>query len=372
MRAALECCHKGWGESVIIGVAGAGQEIRTRPFQLVTGRVWRGSAFGGVKGRTQLPGMVEQAMRGEIAARSVHHPHAAAGAHQRSLRPDARGQVDPHRHPVLTAARVHQGGARPCRVAVPAVRSTREAMMSSAVSIHPSVDNGIKPGATDFAGGTLRLQVRERPGRRSRSTRRPRTTTRAAARKCWKPEGAAVLGRRRRAARQGERHRERGQAQGRRRQRHDPAPRLHRLRRAHVRPHREQEAPVLRPGLRPHRAVAATRLVGAARSPRSCRRSSSPAPTRRKMGDVRGRLRELGLEPYDCLSPPLMDALATRRAARALKLTGANRTHACFGGTQEVWSHASQALDCDDALRRLPAAAGAPAARARCCTGCRA
>jgi S-(hydroxymethyl)glutathione dehydrogenase/alcohol dehydrogenase len=66
MRAALECCHKGWGESVIIGVAGAGQEIRTRPFQLVTGRVWRGSAFGGVKGRTQLPGMVEEAMAGEI------------------------------------------------------------------------------------------------------------------------------------------------------------------------------------------------------------------------------------------------------------------------------------------------------------------
>ena len=66
MRAALECCHKGWGESVIIGVAGAGKEIHTRPFQLVTGRVWRGSAFGGVKGRTQLPGMVEQAMRGEI------------------------------------------------------------------------------------------------------------------------------------------------------------------------------------------------------------------------------------------------------------------------------------------------------------------
>ena len=66
MRAALECCHKGWGESVIIGVAGAGQEISTRPFQLVTGRVWRGSAFGGVKGRSQLPGMVEQAMRGDI------------------------------------------------------------------------------------------------------------------------------------------------------------------------------------------------------------------------------------------------------------------------------------------------------------------
>ncbi len=66
MRSALECCHKGWGESVIIGVAGGGQEISTRPFQLVTGRVWRGSAFGGVKGRTQLPGMVEESMRGEI------------------------------------------------------------------------------------------------------------------------------------------------------------------------------------------------------------------------------------------------------------------------------------------------------------------
>ncbi|SBO43830.1 S-(hydroxymethyl)glutathione dehydrogenase/class III alcohol dehydrogenase [Cyanobium sp. NIES-981] len=66
MRAALEACHKGWGESTIIGVAGAGQEISTRPFQLVTGRVWRGSAFGGVRGRTELPGYVERAQRGEI------------------------------------------------------------------------------------------------------------------------------------------------------------------------------------------------------------------------------------------------------------------------------------------------------------------
>ncbi|GLQ29858.1 S-(hydroxymethyl)glutathione dehydrogenase/class III alcohol dehydrogenase [Litoribrevibacter albus] len=66
MRAALECCHKGWGESTIIGVAGAGQEISTRPFQLVTGRVWRGSAFGGVKGRTQLPDYVDQYLQGEI------------------------------------------------------------------------------------------------------------------------------------------------------------------------------------------------------------------------------------------------------------------------------------------------------------------
>ena len=66
MRQALECCHKGWGESVIIGVAGAGQEISTRPFQLVTGRVWRGSAFGGVKGRSELPDIVNQYMAGEF------------------------------------------------------------------------------------------------------------------------------------------------------------------------------------------------------------------------------------------------------------------------------------------------------------------
>ncbi|NQY79863.1 MAG: S-(hydroxymethyl)glutathione dehydrogenase/class III alcohol dehydrogenase [Candidatus Caenarcaniphilales bacterium] len=66
MRSALECCHKGWGESIIIGVAGAGQEIKTRPFQLVTGRVWRGTAFGGVKGRSELPGYVDQYMSKEI------------------------------------------------------------------------------------------------------------------------------------------------------------------------------------------------------------------------------------------------------------------------------------------------------------------
>ncbi len=66
MRQALECCHKGWGESIIIGVAGAGQEISTRPFQLVTGRVWRGTAFGGAKGRTQVPQIVDWYMDGKI------------------------------------------------------------------------------------------------------------------------------------------------------------------------------------------------------------------------------------------------------------------------------------------------------------------
>jgi S-(hydroxymethyl)glutathione dehydrogenase/alcohol dehydrogenase len=66
MRAALECCHKGWGTSVIVGVAGAGEEIATRPFQLVTGRTWKGTAFGGAKGRTQVPTIVDWYMNGKI------------------------------------------------------------------------------------------------------------------------------------------------------------------------------------------------------------------------------------------------------------------------------------------------------------------
>ena len=66
MRQALECCHKGWGQSIIIGVAGAGQEISTRPFQLVTGRVWKGTAFGGAKGRTDVPKIVDWYMDKKI------------------------------------------------------------------------------------------------------------------------------------------------------------------------------------------------------------------------------------------------------------------------------------------------------------------
>ena len=66
MRIALECAHKGWGQSIIIGVAGAGQEISTRPFQLVTGRSWRGTAFGGARGRTDVPKIVDWYMNGKI------------------------------------------------------------------------------------------------------------------------------------------------------------------------------------------------------------------------------------------------------------------------------------------------------------------
>ena len=71
MREALECCHMGWGVSTIIGVAGAGKEIRTRPFQLVTGRTWKGSAFGGVKGRSELPGYVDRYLQGQIELDSL-------------------------------------------------------------------------------------------------------------------------------------------------------------------------------------------------------------------------------------------------------------------------------------------------------------
>ena len=104
MRAALECAHRGWGQSVVIGVAGAGQEISTRPFQLVTGRKWMGTAFGGVKGRSQLPGMVQDDGRPHPAV-ARRHPHAAAGADRRGLRADARRQVHPHRHPLLKRRR---------------------------------------------------------------------------------------------------------------------------------------------------------------------------------------------------------------------------------------------------------------------------
>jgi S-(hydroxymethyl)glutathione dehydrogenase/alcohol dehydrogenase len=71
MRQALECCHRGWGESIIIGVAEAGKEIATRPFQLVTGRVWKGSAFGGARGRTDVPKIVDWYMDGKIEIDSL-------------------------------------------------------------------------------------------------------------------------------------------------------------------------------------------------------------------------------------------------------------------------------------------------------------
>ena len=94
MRQALECCHRGWGESIIIGVAGAGQEIATRPFQLVTGRVWRGTAFGGARGPHRRAEDRRLVHGGQDQHRRSDHPHHAARQDQRRLRPDARRQVD--------------------------------------------------------------------------------------------------------------------------------------------------------------------------------------------------------------------------------------------------------------------------------------
>ena len=91
MRQALECAHKGWGKSTIIGVAGAGQEISTRPFQLVTGRVWQGSAFGGARGRTDVPRIVDWYMDGKINIDDLITHVLPLERHQRGLRPDGAG-----------------------------------------------------------------------------------------------------------------------------------------------------------------------------------------------------------------------------------------------------------------------------------------
>ncbi len=95
MRQALECAHRGWGKSIIIGVAGAGQEISTRPFQLVTGRIWMGTAFGGARGRTDVPRIVDWYMDRQDQHRRPDHACAAVRADQRRLRADAARQVDP-------------------------------------------------------------------------------------------------------------------------------------------------------------------------------------------------------------------------------------------------------------------------------------
>jgi S-(hydroxymethyl)glutathione dehydrogenase/alcohol dehydrogenase len=103
MRQALEACHRGWGVSVIIGVAPAGAEISTRPFQLVTGRVWKGSAFGGARGRTDVPKIVDWYMEKKIEIDQMI-THDAACRHQQGVRTHARRQEHPQRCGVLSGA----------------------------------------------------------------------------------------------------------------------------------------------------------------------------------------------------------------------------------------------------------------------------
>ena len=95
MRQALEASHRGWGKSVVVGVASAGQEIATRPFQLVTGRTWMGTAFGGARGRTDVPKIVDWYIGRQDRDRPDDHPHPAARRHQPRLRPDARRREHP-------------------------------------------------------------------------------------------------------------------------------------------------------------------------------------------------------------------------------------------------------------------------------------
>ncbi|KAB8249188.1 alcohol dehydrogenase, class III [Aspergillus flavus] len=135
MRAALEACHKGWGESIVIGVAAAGQEITTRPFQLVTGRVWRGCAFGGVKGRSQLPGLVEDYLNGDLKIDEfITHRETLAN--------------------INTAfEQMKQGDCIRCVVDM--VVSQTISKINMPVSLHPLVDNGITKGDANFPGGNL-------------------------------------------------------------------------------------------------------------------------------------------------------------------------------------------------------------------------
>jgi S-(hydroxymethyl)glutathione dehydrogenase/alcohol dehydrogenase len=102
MRSALECCHKGWGESIIIGVAGAGPEISTRPFQLVTGRVWRGTAVGGVRGPQRAARLCREVHGRRDQHRRHGHPHHGPGRDQPRVRPDARRQEHPFGRDLLS------------------------------------------------------------------------------------------------------------------------------------------------------------------------------------------------------------------------------------------------------------------------------
>ena len=139
MRQALECCHRGWGESVIIGVAGAGKEIQTRPFQLVTGRVWKGSAFGGARGRTEVPKIVDWYMNGKIKI----------------------DELITHVMPFEKINDAFDLMHRASRYAAsPSLKPTRKIAWQR--QIHPSVDNGVKP------------EIRNSPAARSAANARRR------------------------------------------------------------------------------------------------------------------------------------------------------------------------------------------------------
>jgi S-(hydroxymethyl)glutathione dehydrogenase/alcohol dehydrogenase len=157
MRQALEACHRGWGQSIIIGVAPAGAEISTRPFQLVTGRVWKGTAFGGARGRTDVPKIVDWYMQGKDRDRSDDHPRDAACRDQQRVRADEARRIHSRRgdvlgkfgmscpgcsaarrtrHPTAVIARQRIGATRR-----PMTGSSRRPSIPEVIKTHPSDDS---------------------------------------------------------------------------------------------------------------------------------------------------------------------------------------------------------------------------------------
>ena len=237
-----------------------------------------------------------------------------------------------------------------------------------AVKLHPSIDKGLKAGAKKFKGGTLTCHCAADPVTVAIKGNVAHNHA-CGCTKCWKPDGRQVLRRRGRRPRQPRGHCERAEAARRRCQRRHPAPRLHRLRRAHVRPHREHQLT---------RSSASTSCTWSCRRTRAGpsrvrglrvvdhRRRASPSP--KEMTKIRARLKKLRLAPYDCLSPPLMDqSRRTWRRRRARSRPDADNLgtilatlsqHACFGGVLGYYQHPSQTNTLRHALRGVRAAAG--------------
>ncbi len=226
MRQALECCHRGWGVSVIIGVAGAGQEIKTRPFQLVTGRVWKGTAFGGARGRTDVPKIVDWYMDRKINI------------------DDLITHVLPLTDINKSFDLMHAGESIRA-----VVKFWTRGTSWPKVKIHPSVDDGVKAGVKGFKGGTLSCKcskdaVTVTLAERCRVQSRLRLQQVLEAGRC----GVFCGGRHR--PRQAECHGEWPEAEDRRYECRDSKACLLGVRRTHVRSHRKQGASLLRLRLR--------------------------------------------------------------------------------------------------------------------------
>ena len=308
MRQALECCHRGWGESVIIGVAGAGQEIATRPFQLVTGRVWKGTAFGGARGRTDVPKIVDWYMDGKINIDDLI-------THTMPL-DDINEAFD----------LMHEGKSIRSVVLL-LIDATRELSSRQEVdapwpSIHPAVDNGVKPAIAEVRGRHADCKCSDEAGDgQHQGQRRPQPRLRLhqvlEARRARMFSVVAVVPRDNVTVTANA-----AEAQGRRSVRDDPAPRLQRSAACTCTAASRTRTIRSTASISSHTELSPTR---AGRHPEFAAFVSSviesgvdPA----QMAQIRARLKELGLEPYDCLSPALMDLIAAH-TAKAKQATAA-------------------------------------------------